>query len=330
MNYKSFTDLSIDITRNLHKIHSGNYDLVVGIPRSGMIPAYMIGLYLNIHVTSLDALIDNKRLVSGITRSPRNKLNFAIDAKRVLLVDDSIDTGQSMLSVLDLIPEATKKKVTTCAIYSSLKSREDIDFYLEYIEMPRVFEWNIFHRDLMSRSCLDIDGVLCIDPSENENDDGEKYKNFILNAKPLHIPSTTVKALVTSRLEKYRPQTEQWLQNHNIQYDQLIMLDLPSKEERQRLGVHASHKSSYYINSGLDFFVESEPLQAISIMKNSGKPVFCTGNNQMYAPRFNQVLIKSPKTLLKKMKCSVAIILPSPLKKIIKPTYNILFNKNSE
>ncbi|MGE6328533.1 phosphoribosyltransferase, partial [Psychrobacter pacificensis] len=105
MKYKSFANLSQDIIQNLFKLHSENYDLVVGIPRSGMIPAYMIGLYLNINVTSLDAFIENRKLTSGITRKTKTNLVFAQDAKRVLLVDDSINTGKSLVSALGHIPE---------------------------------------------------------------------------------------------------------------------------------------------------------------------------------------------------------------------------------
>lgn len=324
MNYKSFADLSTDINNNLFKLNDGGYDLIVGIPRSGMIPAYMIGLYLNVHVTSLDALINNDKLTSGVSRDTRVPLVFAMDAQKILLVDDSIVTGKAMQLALERVPDAIKENITTCAIYSDKKNKPDIDIYLEYVKRPRVFEWNVFHRRLMKTSCLDIDGVLCVDPTEDENDDGEKYIDFLLNAKPLHIPSTKVKALVTSRLEKYRPQTEQWLRAHNVQYDELVMLDLPSQKERQRLGVHASHKADYYIKSGLDFFVESAPTQALAIMTASGKPVFCTGDNKMYAPGLSQVLTKSPKSLLTQWEHSIAIRLPDSLKKAIKPVYSAL------
>lgn len=52
---------------------------------------------------------------------------------------------------------------------------------------------------------MDIDGVLCADPTPEENDDGEKYRHFLLNTPPLFIPKVTIGTLVTSRLEKYRP-----------------------------------------------------------------------------------------------------------------------------
>ena len=48
---------------------------------------------------------------------------------------------------------------------------------------------------------MDIDGVLCADPTPEENDDGEKYRHFLLNAPPLFIPKVTIGTLVTSRLE---------------------------------------------------------------------------------------------------------------------------------
>lgn len=330
MNYKSFADLSHDITQNLFKLHDEDYDLIVGIPRSGMIPAYMIGLYLNINVTSLDAFTENSKLISGITRQTKTNLVFAQDAKSILLVDDSINTGQSLISALEAIPKDYKGNITTCAIYSDTKKRGDVDIYLEYVPGPRVFEWNIFHRKLMESACLDIDGVLCIDPTEYQNDDGERYINFILNAKPLYLPSSKVNALVTSRLEKYRPQTEQWLRTHNVQYDKLIMLDLPSKEERQKQGVHASHKSSYYIKSGLALFVESEPAQALAIMKASGKPVFCTGDNQMYAPSTTRTLTKSPSSFLKQVALNTAPKVPKPARKILKPLYKAVFARRSK
>jgi len=321
MNYKSFADLSIDINNNLFKLNNEGYDLIVGIPRSGMIPAYMIGLYLNVHVTSLDSFVKNDELTSGVSRNTRKPLVFARDAKRVLLVDDSIVTGEAIQLALAKIPDDMKASITTCAIYSDKKNKPDIDIYLEHVKRPRVFEWNIFHSRIIKNACLDIDGVLCIDPKAHENDDGDNYIHFILNAKPFHIPSTKVKAIVTSRLEKYRAQTEQWLQDHNVKYDELIMLDLPSREQRQQLGVHAKHKADYYSKSGLELFVESAPAQALAIMNATGKPVFCTANNQMYAPNLSQALIKSPSRIFKQWEHAIATKIPSPLKKVIRPVY---------
>ena len=56
LSYKTYQNLSLDIKNNIHKIPS-NVDLIVGIPRSGMIPAYMIGLMLSKQVCSLNEFL---------------------------------------------------------------------------------------------------------------------------------------------------------------------------------------------------------------------------------------------------------------------------------
>ena len=68
MNYISYADLSEDIRRNLYKLHDKDIDLVVGIPRSGMIPAYMIALYLNINCIDFAAFCKNEKPINGHTR----------------------------------------------------------------------------------------------------------------------------------------------------------------------------------------------------------------------------------------------------------------------
>lgn len=306
MNYKSFNHLSEDIKSNLNRIHNGGYDLVVGVPRSGMIPAYMIGLYLNIHVTDFDSYIKNSPVKKGITRKAKNSLVYAQDAQRVLVVDDSIMSGESLYKTLKRLPENLKEKVTTLVVYSDRNKRDDIDLFFEVVPIPRVFEWNIFHRDLLARACVDIDGVLCVDPSDYENDDGERYAEFLLNAKPHIIPTYKIHSLVTSRLEKYRLQTEAWLNKNGIEYDHLIMLDLPNKEARQIQGAHATHKANYFKKmTDLEIFIESDLNQAMSIAKASGKPVYCVDKNKMFTPGAVSIVKNNvggiPKKLLLKL-----------------------------
>lgn len=97
------------------------------------------------------------------------------------------------------------------------------------------------------------------------------------------IPAYMIAALVTSRLEKYRPQTEQWLRENGVQYDKLYMLNVASKEERIRLGCHADFKAETY--KRLDdciLFVESNSRQARQIAEKSGKPVICAETDEMF------------------------------------------------
>ncbi|MBX2857336.1 MAG: hypothetical protein KTR17_01635 [Cellvibrionaceae bacterium] len=294
MNYKAFADLNSDIREDFQKISTLDVDLVVGLPRSGMVPAYIVSMLMNLSCTDFQSFLDNRPLKRGSTRSARNQLVYPHDAKKILIVDDSVNTGLSMEQARGQIPEQLLPKVKTMAVYSASRTPQCIDFYLKYLPQPRVFEWNVFGHHVLKEACFDIDGVLCVDPTAEQNDDGEKYRDFILNAEPKFLPSSKVHALVTSRLEKYRPETELWMQKHGVEYEHLIMLDLPSAQERRRLKCHGKHKANYYKNSGALLFVESEVFQAQEICVLTGKPVYCADDNKMYRPGLVKIAAHNP------------------------------------
>ena len=54
MNYRNINDLNEIILKRLY-ILPRDFDLIVGIPRSGMFPANLLALYLNRPVTDLDS-----------------------------------------------------------------------------------------------------------------------------------------------------------------------------------------------------------------------------------------------------------------------------------
>ena len=91
MQYRTFSDLSTLIRRNIHRVPH-DIDIVVGIPRSGMIPAYMIALYLNKRVTDIDSFILGKIVEAG----ERAKYIRQTTIKKVLIVDDSVYSGCAM------------------------------------------------------------------------------------------------------------------------------------------------------------------------------------------------------------------------------------------
>jgi uncharacterized HAD superfamily protein len=267
----------LDIKQNIYKIPS-NIDLVVGLPRSGMIPAYMIGLSLNAKVCSIDEFIDNVSVSHGTRQIRETMVN-------ILVVDDSLNSGNSMQKAKDRILKAhstTEQKILYAAVYVTPRKEKMIDIALTTLPSPRIFQWNYMNHSIIKRSCFDIDGVLCVDPTEEQNDDGEKYRDFIINARSLYIPHYKIYALVTSRLEKYRKETELWLKKHNVQYEQLYMLDLPSKEERIRLNMHAKFKAEIYSKlENTVLFYESAISQAHEIARLTQKAVFCVETDEL-------------------------------------------------
>lgn len=282
--YVSIAQLSIEIRNQLYRI-SRDVDLIVGIPRSGMIPAYLIGLYLNRAVTDIDTFLANGAASHGTTRKLSTPLAQLHDARHVLLVDDSMATGSSMQAALDRVRASSfGGKVSTCAAIVTPSQHRSVDVAFLTVPHPRVFEWNAFHHTCVENACFDLDGVLCVDPTERDNDDGERYELFVKTARPLFQPTQRIGHIVSARLEKYRRLTEEWLEAHGIRYGALHLVDLPNKEERIRQGAHCAHKIRVYKQTGAALFYESDPGQAREIARGAGKPVLCVGDMTMVLP----------------------------------------------
>ena len=141
---------------------------------------------------------------------------------------------------------ASQVKVFYAAIYVTEQAKQLVDFYFDECPLPRVFEWNIMDHIVLSNACVDMDGVLCRNPTPEENDDGEKYVKFIQTAKPLFIPQHKIKAIVTCRLEKYRELTEQWLKAHGVKYDKLYMMSYKTAAERRMANNYDVHFNTGY------------------------------------------------------------------------------------
>ena len=281
IQFRSFQMLANDIRRNASKIPA-DVDLIVGIPRSGMIPAYILGLFLNKKVCTLSEFLNNIPILNG----ERKILNS--QSNKILFVDDSIYSGTSLRTVKTKVHDF--KKSTNIdfhelylAIYATTKSKNLVDCFFEIVDQPRLFQWNYLNHSIASKCCFDLDGVLCQDPTNEQNDDGEKYRQFIRNAAPLFVPTYTIHAIVTSRLEKYRRDTEMWLKEHNVKYNKLIMLNLKTAEERRKSNCHASFKAKIY-KEDIDAicFIESNPQQAREIAKLSGKQVICVQTDEFF------------------------------------------------
>jgi uncharacterized HAD superfamily protein/hypoxanthine-guanine phosphoribosyltransferase len=295
MNFKSFGDLARDIGKNMGRVPQ-EVDLIVGIPRSGLMAASMLALMLNKKFCDVAAFLDNRSLQHGRTRLPSNgDLAYPRQARTVLVLDDSVDSGASMRTVLaELEVLREGRRFITAAVYASQTGVNAVDIYFEQVDMPRVFAWNLFHRNELAQCCVDIDGVLCNDPTQDENDDGPRYLQFLESATPLARPTYRIGHLVTSRLERYRAPTERWLAAHGIQFTQLHMLDLPSAAERRRQNCHADFKARVYRSiDTAALFIESDPGQAMEIARLSGKPVLDYTSQRLAAPIWNTALLKA-------------------------------------
>lgn len=276
MYYRDINNLN-DIILKKIDIIPRDIDLIVGIPRSGMLPANLIALYLNLQYVDIDSFINGTLYDTGY----RIK-NVPKEIKNILIVDDSIGSGKAMQKCREKLKRLkVNYNIKFCVIYASPEKKNDIDYFFEVVPFPRYFQWNIFNHIDLAKTCFDIDGVLCPDPTSNQNDDGKEYLEFIKNTPPLYPPGRMIGSIVTSRLEKYRKETEDWLSKNNIKYQELHMLNLPTKEARQKANNHAGFKASVYKSGKYNLFIESSLRQSLAINKICKKPVFCTENFKM-------------------------------------------------
>ena len=277
MNYRNIRDLNNIILKKL-SIIPRDFDLIVGVPRSGMLPANLLSLYLNRPYTDIHSFMNGHIYKAGA----RGQFFDIKQFKKILVVDDSVASGAALQECKENLKHLSADfDIKYCAVYVIPGKEKTVDYFFETVPLPRYFQWNILNHTTLEKACFDIDGVLCADPLPEQNDDGEKYIDFILNAPPLFIPGSKIGTIVTSRLEKYRTQTETWLKANNVKYNDLVMLDLPDMAARQKANNHGGHKAKAYMAKPYVLFVESELNQAIQINKIAKKPVLCTANFEM-------------------------------------------------
>ena len=260
------------------KSFPAQYDIIVGIPRSGLLIASIIALKFGKPLTTPDQFAKNEFWLSTkVHRRP-----VSINSMKVLLVDDSVTSGKTMQESIDVMRQTGAEfDITTAALITSDKSNPLVDLHYKYLKHPRIFEWNLLHNKNASffnheSIALDMDGVICENCPPNTDANENAYKQWIRTAKPYLIPSFEIDAIVSCRLERYRADTEKWLSDHNVRYKELILWNIESK--KQRKGLFAKHKIDAILRINPAIFWESHLGQAEVIWEYTRTPVLCIDN----------------------------------------------------
>jgi orotate phosphoribosyltransferase len=284
MRYRSVADLDADVVDWLPRLPR-DLELIVGIPRSGLLAATLLALHLNLPMTDVEGLIEGRVMQAG-PRFSGDVVGLLAEPRKILVVDDSILLGRQLERVKARIRAASLPHTISYAVlYPAPGAEQSVDFFFETVKMPRCFEWNLMHHPwVLSKTCMDIDGVLCRDPSAAENDDGPEYRRFLDAADRRYLPTAPVRWLVTARLEKYRTATEEWLTANGVEYGELLMMDYPDMAARRAANAYASFKAEIYRRTDALLFVESSPKHAGEIARLSGKCVFCVETRTMVEP----------------------------------------------
>jgi len=245
---------------------------IVSVPRSGNIPAEMIGLHLNLPVVTLPEFCEH-----GFTRHEGGeRFNCARPTEGVVvLLDDSIHSGSAMRRAIQAF-EARKCRGSWAYVPAAIYGSDYCEHYKvlthQTIPKPRYFAWNLFgHRELAT-TAFDFDGVLCYDPPYSPGEDAA-YLASLDQACPFYLPSVPIRNIVTGRLEARRAVSERWLARNGVRLlDRMHMAPFADPDERRKYGA-ARWKGETYRDLPCHLFIESHDDSAAVIARTSGKPV---------------------------------------------------------
>ncbi len=126
-------------------------DMIIAIARGGLVPARLF--CDNLHVKNCYSIkVDHWGLTA--TKDGEAKLTYALDMnlkdKRVLIVDDITDTGQSMDLAKEHISKLNPSAIKTATLFNLKGSKNTPDFFGEEKEWAWiVFPWN-FTEDMVN------------------------------------------------------------------------------------------------------------------------------------------------------------------------------------
>ncbi len=137
MHYRSISDMNDAIVSNLHRLPR-DIDLVVGVPRSGILAATLVSLAANIPMTDLDSFIAGKIYYSGITKRRAALDRQASDMRKILVIDDSVSGGNAMRDARNRIEAAgIKADFIFAAVFGLQPQHQETDVVLEVVPHPQ-------------------------------------------------------------------------------------------------------------------------------------------------------------------------------------------------
>ena len=188
VSWDDFYQLARDLALRLHRA-SFRPDIIVAISRGGCIPARIVCDYLD--VFDLDVIkIEHYH---GINKEKSAKLRYPLSAnitgKRVLLVDDVSDTGDSFeLAASHLHAKGKPGELKTAALHHKTVSSYTPDFYAELVQQWRwiIYPWAVME-DL--RSMLDTMDSRPATPRE--------FASFLQDQHQLEVPPRILEDVFT-------------------------------------------------------------------------------------------------------------------------------------
>jgi uncharacterized protein len=136
---------SVDLAKKLRKDKRGEkYDILVGVSRGGLVVTRLISDLLEVE----NVMIVRSEFYSDPGKRKKHPVITQgipgdIRRKRVLLVDDVADSGQSLVTLKKYLESRRPKELKIATLYLKPWSRIVPDFYSETTDAWIVFPWEI-------------------------------------------------------------------------------------------------------------------------------------------------------------------------------------------
>lgn len=121
-----------------------DFDIIIALARGGWIPGRLLSDYLD-----TDELYTVRvKFYEGVGKRAKKPLilhptQFTIRGKKVLLVDDIADTGESLLAALEHLKERGARGITVATLVKKPYSKVTPDLYVEETSAWVVFPWEV-------------------------------------------------------------------------------------------------------------------------------------------------------------------------------------------
>lgn len=127
------------------------YDYVLGIFQGGYMVAMSLTDYL--YKSKVGGVISStKEYEKMVVLTDERNMDLAdMQGKKILLVDEVVESGYSIKKCRDILSFFDVKKISTACIYCNIHSNEKIDYYVESFArgVNYIFPWR-FNRDCVS------------------------------------------------------------------------------------------------------------------------------------------------------------------------------------
>ena len=132
MDWQEFDDETRKLARMIHT----KPDMIIGISRGGVIPAALLAKILD--VREMHSLSTERK---GETRQITADIFTDVSKKKILLVEDIIETGRSLIAGKKFLEERGAHVITAC-LYTMPHSEIKPDYSLKEIAEVAQFPWN--------------------------------------------------------------------------------------------------------------------------------------------------------------------------------------------